>query len=106
MIELPKVKKGVGTGLTKLEKVKNAILATVVATGLALGGGLASNANAATATTDTRKETSITTALGALVLSPALVSEGAQLIAQHWSHSSHYSHSSHHSHYSHYSSRY
>ncbi len=102
MANLPKVKKGIGSSLTRFEKVRKTVLGVAIAVGLS-GAGLSS-----LPTTVGASVTSVTPAhkdRGAIVLIQQSGQSDQGQVAQHYSHYSHYSHTSHVSHYSHYSSR-
>ncbi len=105
MANLPKVRKGIGSGLTRFERVTKAVLGLAFAVGLASAAGspIPSIADAKTPTLVPAGKDQ-----GAIVLTQESAQAVKQQIAQHYSHYSHYSHSSHYSHgshHSHYSSR-
>lgn len=100
MAKLPKVKKGIGSGLTRLEKVRGLVLGVALAAGIGVTGALPTEGNAI-------HSPSLSTGISAsevsqkpFTLKPSTTAERNDQIA--W----HYSHQSHRSHYSHYSSRY
>lgn len=97
MPNLPKVKKGFASSLTRYEKVRKAVL------GVALAVGLSAGAVAALPTAANAKVPSVTPISkdrGAIVLVQPSTTSGHLQVADHYSHASHYSHSSHVSHYS------
>jgi hypothetical protein len=100
---LPRVKKGMGSGLSGLErKARQVVLGVALTVGAGLTGGAAGDVQASVA----RSESQMAAVdQGAVLLAPSELSEsaGTVTIAYHQSHRSHYSHQSHRSHYSHYS---
>lgn len=99
MINLPKVKKTVQSGLSKMEKVRNVVAAVALAAGVGItGGGVVGDAEASLSAPSTPSVEQ-----GAVLLVPAI--QSAEQLAYHYSHRSHASHASHSSHQSHYSSR-
>jgi hypothetical protein len=105
-MKLPKVKKVIGSDLSKREKVHKVVLGVALAAGVALTGTLATEADASPQASLAEGKT-VVTDQGALLLTPAKAGANDQ-VAYHYSHRSHYSHQSHRSHYSHqshYSSR-
>jgi hypothetical protein len=105
-MKLPKVKKVIGSDLSKREKVHKVVLGVALAAGLALTGTMTNEAGASPQSSLTEGQ-AVLADQGALLLAPANAGPGDQ-VAYHYSHRSHYSHQSHRSHYSHqshYSSR-
>ncbi len=106
MGNLPKVKREIGSGLTRIEKVRRTVLGIAVAVGM---GGAALSPLPATANASVTSVTAASRDQGAIVLVQQSAQSDQNQVAQHYSHMSHYSHSSHYSHvshYSHYSSSY
>jgi hypothetical protein len=102
MSNLPKVKKGIGSGLTRSERVRKTVLGLALAVGLGTGSIVSlpsvTDAKTPSLTSPSRDQ-------GAVVLTQDSAQVIGQQVAQHYSHYSHSSHYSHVSHYSHYSSR-
>jgi hypothetical protein len=98
MSALPRVRKAIGSGLTRGERLRSAALGIALATGLGIAAGVSGDAQASipqagNATPTMHEE--------ALVLMPTSApTSDAGVVAYHYSHSSHSSHSSHYSHYS------
>lgn len=100
-MKLPKVKKVIGSDLSKREKVHKVVLGVALAAGVALAGTLTTEADASPQLAEGK---TVIADQGALLFTPAKVGADDQ-VAYHYSHRSHYSHQSHRSHQSHYSSR-
>jgi len=99
MKELPKVKKSIGSGLSKKEKtVRGAVLGATMALGIGLAAGTPERAEASIPAAQNR-----TADEPALLLTPPELTASPETVAYHMSHRSHYSHYSHQSHRSHYS---
>jgi hypothetical protein len=103
MSNLPKVKKGIGSGLTRSERIRRTILGIAVAAGM---GAATLSPLPATANANVPFVTASSKHQGAIVLIQQSPRSDQGQVAQHYSHMSHYSHSSHYSHVSHYSSSY
>ena len=106
MPKLPKVDKGISTGLTKLERVRNVFLGVVLVAGLTIAATPPTSAKASMPSAPT-SITNPSNEQGALLLTPSSSVQGQIQRGGHYSHSSHASHashSSHQSHVSHYSS--
>ncbi len=103
MTNLPKVKKGIGSELTRPERVRKTVLGVALAVGLGAGSIVSlpsvTDAKTPSLTPPSRDQ-------GAVVLTQDSAQVFGQQVAQHYSHDSHYSHESHASHYSHSSSQY
>ena len=100
MLNLPKIKKTLVSGLTHAERAKRVVVGVLLASTIAITTAPTGDVSANTGVAQTVQ----TSTHQALLLKPAQV-PGIE-IAYHYSHSSHSSHSSHASHHSHYSSRY
>lgn len=103
MFKLPKVSKGVDSGLTRLEKKAQII---VLGVAVAIGGamvGLPSAAQASESQAILSQSSNSTVGTSAITLQPT-TPVTSELIAGHEPHAFHGSHGSHHSHHSHYSS--
>jgi len=108
MFELPKVSKGVDSGLTRLEKKAQII---VLGVAVAMGGamvGLPSAAQASESQAILSQSSNSTVGAPAITLQSTTPAPSGESTSHdsHYSHASHSSHSSHSSHYSHYSSNY
>ena len=99
MKRLPKVEKNIGGCLTKVEKVRKAVLGIALVAGLGFVSGVP---NSVDASVGQLGNTAMNT--GTVITFTPAVANGEDMVAYHQSHRSHYSHQSHRSHYSHYSS--
>ncbi len=103
MAIIPKVNKGLGSGLTRSEKIRKTILGVALAVG---AGATALAAFPATAAANVPSVGPPSVDRGALVLSQPSAQSAQGQVAQATDHYSHASHESHASHSSHYSSSY
>ena len=97
MRNLPKVKKGFDSSLTRQEKIRKTVLGLALAVGMSAGAA-ASLPAIANATVPSVTPTS--NDRGAVVLIQQSAQSGRVQVADHYSHESHTSHGSHTSHYS------
>ena len=100
MAKLPKVDKGLKSGLTNAEKVQKIVLGVALVATLGMGGSFLGEAQANVLGSAVVQESNQSTNQGALLLSPSKIADEGDTVAYHLSHRSHYSHRSHSSHYS------